>query len=157
MLPAAAIALALSIANHHWPDSPCRDKQIVTWVQQKELDADHPDHEAGWISGDADITGRTCNVRFSTDTLDPWSMTYADFCSLAMHEYGHLAGRAHSHDKLDVMAPVVPTMRKCALAFKPPVCHERNWKCRVRRIKGDPMSYEFVASNGLRRMIRDPL
>jgi hypothetical protein len=38
-------------------------------------------------------------------------------CEVYAHEYGHLAGAAHSADPADLMAPVVPAFKPCRAAL----------------------------------------
>jgi hypothetical protein len=87
-----------SVASAHWPDSPCHGRELVHLVPQATIDAvlseDAPDTHAGYAH-----RGGDCDV-FIADWVQKQPRIY---CSLLVHEFGHLAGHEHSADPTDVM------------------------------------------------------
>jgi hypothetical protein len=55
-----------------------------------------------------------CVIVLNRDVFGPATHApYAFFCSVILHEYGHLAGRRHSADPASIMYPIVPVDRRC--------------------------------------------
>lgn len=106
--------LAYAIASANWPASLCQGFEQTSLVSHAKLRA-----EAGWgppEPGEPLLTALAfddgCRVLLNSDA--PW--TPVRLCMLAMHEFGHLAGRRHSSNPDDVMAPIVR---------RAPACEER--------------------------------
>lgn len=55
-----------------------------------------------------------CTIVLNRDVFGPGThASYAFFCSVLLHEYGHLAGRRHSRNPASIMFPIVPIDRRC--------------------------------------------
>jgi hypothetical protein len=87
-----------SVASAHWPDSACHGRELVHLVPQATIDGFLPQDptrtHTGYTPG-----GTTCDV-FIADWVHKQPV---DYCSLLVHEFGHLAGFEHSLDPTDVM------------------------------------------------------
>jgi hypothetical protein len=92
--------LAMEVARAHWGTNPCGGQIALSWSPAAaDINAtsswtnpysayDHPQ-----LNGD-------CRVAFNPHAEFDW----AKFCTVMVHEYGHLAGRPHAGDPHDVMA-----------------------------------------------------
>ena len=94
-----AFQTAQQIAIEHWGMNPCNgdvdlswgklpgeENAVSTWVNQYQ-DYGDPAHNT------------LCEVTFNTKQDWDWPK----FCTVFVHEFGHLAGNAHSEDPDDVM------------------------------------------------------
>lgn len=93
---------AQEIARAHWGVDPCGGQVSVTWgVDEASINArsfwanpysayDHPELNI------------QCRIVFNAEMTYSWPK----FCTVLVHEYGHLAGRPHGPDGPDVMSPV---------------------------------------------------
>src|SRR4051812_45152555 len=91
---------AQAIARAHWGLDPCGGQVALSWSALAPMinatstwtnprsSYDNPD-----LNGD-------CRIEFNTGMDFDWEK----FCTVVVHEYGHLAGRPHSPDPHDVMA-----------------------------------------------------
>lgn len=126
----AMLARATAVASAHWPSSPCRGRESVDWTPQARLDADHPGDGIA-----ADAAPKDCRVRLSEAARD-WSGPRV--CALLEHEFGHLAGMAHSSDPTDVMHDgTIPWTHDCTRAFAPRKARSPRWECRL--VRGEDM------------------
>ena len=108
----AVLPRAIAVASAHWPGSNCRGRELVTWTSQSALDSEYPGEGLGAVAVPA-----TCSVRLTEDART-WSGRRV--CALLAHEFGHLAGRAHTEDPADVMySGPVPVTGMCTRAFPP--------------------------------------
>jgi hypothetical protein len=94
-------ATARQIAVAHWGVDPCGGNVAITWTAQaRDLNA-----VAHWSSPVPD-TGPAghldCSIAFNSAA----SFSWPKFCTVVVHEYGHLVGHGHSADPTDVMAAV---------------------------------------------------
>jgi hypothetical protein len=98
----AGMVAAQQIARAHWGVDPCGGQVAITWTQ---LDADI-NAVSSWSnprsSYDDPQLNSDCSIQFNTVAPFDWSM----FCTVVVHEYGHLSGKPHSTDPNDVMAPI---------------------------------------------------
>jgi hypothetical protein len=130
--------LATDTAAAQWPESPCRGRERVLWVPQAVLDADHA---VRGFAGDALVAA--CAVRV-TDAARRWPG--ARLCALLQHEFGHLAGHAHTDDPGDIMfSGTLPWTRACTEAFPPPRARSARWKCRVVPAAGRTFAWDCRA------------
>jgi Matrixin len=96
----AGMQAAIGVARAHWGGDPCGGQIALSWAPaDAEINAtsawtnpesayDHPQ-----LNGD-------CKVTFNPNAEFDWDK----FCTVMVHEYGHLAGRPHAGDPTDVMA-----------------------------------------------------
>jgi Matrixin len=94
-----AFAAARQIADQHWSMDPCGGDVDVSWGR---LPADE-NAESTWTNqvqdyGDAK-DNTLCSVTFNVRQAWDWGK----LCTVFVHEFGHLAGNAHSSDPDDVM------------------------------------------------------
>jgi hypothetical protein len=86
----------LPIARAAWPDSPCAGRENVHLAGDAVLHA-----EAPVIAG-----GEALNGMAQPETCEVWLSSTMDartFCTVLVHEVGHLAGRGHTTVPGDVM------------------------------------------------------
>ena len=94
-----AMRQARQIAVQHWGMNPCNGEVAITW---SKLAADenatstwvNPFHDYGDPKGNS-----LCSVAFNISQDWDWPK----FCTVFVHEFGHLAGNPHSDDPNDVM------------------------------------------------------
>jgi hypothetical protein len=87
----------LPIARAAWPGSPCAGREAVHLAGDAALRAQAPA-----IAG----PGESLNGMAEPDTCEVWlssTMTARTFCTVLVHEFGHLAGRGHTTTPGDVM------------------------------------------------------
>ncbi len=86
-----ALGASLPVARAAWADSPCRDRETVTWV-----DGDYLDDE-GYAVG---LAWRdACHIQLARGL----QRDTAALCTVLTHELGHLAGEEHRDDPDSVM------------------------------------------------------
>jgi Matrixin len=94
---AARLAQFLPIARAAWPGSPCAGREAVHLSGDAALRA-----EAPAIAG----PGEALNGMAAPETCEVWlasSMSPRTFCSVLVHEFGHLGGLQHTTTPGDVM------------------------------------------------------
>jgi Matrixin len=102
-----AFERAEAIARAAWGALPCDGDLRVRWAPL-ERDTNAVSTWTEWEDG-----GRSFDCRVTFNERDEWSFTR--FCSILVHEYGHLHGRRHSDDPDSVMyARYVSPYRPCA-------------------------------------------
>lgn len=100
-----AMLLAQDIARRHWGVTPCGGQVSVEWG------SDEPSVNARsyWANPrsayDAPELNVQCRVVFNTTM----SYTWVKFCTVLVHEFGHLVGKPHGPDGPDVMSPIYRT------------------------------------------------
>jgi hypothetical protein len=94
---AARLARFLPIARAAWPGSPCAGRENVHLAGDAVLRAEAPAiaGPGGALNGIA--TPETCEVWLAA------GMDARTFCTVLVHELGHLAGREHTTTPDDVM------------------------------------------------------
>jgi hypothetical protein len=97
-----AMQRAQAIATAHWGQSACGGSVTVRWAGL----APTINSVASWSSplpATGDPTSSTdCDIVFNANG----AFTWAKFCTVLAHEYGHLLGHGHSADGADLMSPV---------------------------------------------------
>jgi hypothetical protein len=94
--------LAREIAVAYWGVDPCGGQVTIVWTDQD------PDLNATAVWGNAvgdytdALSNDQCQIRFNPEV----AFTWPKFCTVMVHEYGHLAGHDHSDDPRDVMYPL---------------------------------------------------
>jgi hypothetical protein len=97
-----SMQLAKDLARTHWGVDACNGQVALSWTPLAPLvnataswtnpktAYDHPELNGG------------CRIAFNT-TMD---FDWAKFCTVVVHEFGHLAGHAHVDSGSDVMSPI---------------------------------------------------
>jgi hypothetical protein len=103
---------AIAVADRYWNASPCNGDVALTWwaYSPKTEEA-----RAFWTNPlafyGAPELNTACAIVFNSQAWLPWPR----FCTVVVHEYGHLTGHPHSDDPRDVMAPTTRlTLPACA-------------------------------------------
>ena len=94
---AARLQQFLPIARAAWPGSPCASREQVHLGADAALRAQAPA-----LAG----PGESLNGMAEPDTCEVWlssTMSARTFCTVLVHEFGHLAGRGHTTTPGDVM------------------------------------------------------
>jgi hypothetical protein len=96
-----AFQAARKVAVEHWAMDPCHGDVVISWGK---LPSDE-NAESTWTNqfrdyGDPEHN-TLCEVTFNADQDWDWPK----LCTVFVHEFGHLAGNAHSADPDDVMFP----------------------------------------------------
>jgi hypothetical protein len=100
--PGSAAAVgAADVATAYWGSAPCGGNVAITWAALAET----INATSTWTNpvGAYDAPDRNDNCAITFNVALAWDWTR--FCSILVHEYGHLGGRAHSSDPGDVMYP----------------------------------------------------
>jgi hypothetical protein len=97
----AAEQLAIQVAKTTWNADPCGGQVTVEWGTL----GDDINAQSSWSNPQSaydnpELNG-SCKVTFNPGADFDWPK----FCTVMVHEYGHLAGKPHSPDDRDVMAP----------------------------------------------------
>lgn len=94
-----AVQAAETIARDYWQDTPCAGQVSLVWMRLTEA----TNATATWTNPvgqyDAPDQNGSCQIAFNSAL--PWDWTR--FCSILVHEYGHLNGHAHAEATSDVM------------------------------------------------------
>lgn len=122
----ADVQKAITVADAHWPTSPCFEHHDIHWdtfaEAQAEIDALWPNYMQVGMIGFGSYQG--CKVWIVWDKLRLGVDAYGSIgmlCTLLEHEFGHNAGLLHSTDPNDVMYPeLTRTSDDCRVAFPPP-------------------------------------
>ena len=90
---------AQAIAERKWGEVPCSGDVEIWW---DALDDTDTLAVSFWRGGWREIAERwRCRAIFNTQVAFTWPM----FCSIVVHEYGHLLGYEHSANPRSVMYP----------------------------------------------------
>lgn len=123
LLLALTLTLTITVAPYaalavsaNWPGR-AKAAAVATWgdlcggtVTFRAAPIEHSAHArwTGWRWEPA----RNCVVTFNSSELA--RMTYGEFCSLTIHEYGHFAWRVHSPNPRSIMhTPIRITHKRC--------------------------------------------
>ena len=102
----AATQAAQAIARAHWGTDPCAGEVAIRWVR---MDDPTINAMSTWRSfGDAyanPAANQDCRVDFNTRAEFDWPK----FCTVLVHEYGHLAGRPHDDRAGHLMSAIYTT------------------------------------------------
>jgi Matrixin len=111
-----AMTVARQIANGYWGYDPCGGQVAISWAS---LDPSINATSTWWNPTDAYADpqqNNNCQVQFNTNQAFDWQM----FCTVFVHEFGHLTGHPHVNDQNNVMYPIyVQPIQQCAQAPDP--------------------------------------
>jgi len=106
---------AIQLAKAHWGTNPCGGTVNIVW---DNLDADI-NAQSTWSNPrsayDNPDLNNDCQVEFNSIASFDWPK----FCTVTIHEFGHLSGKPHSPDSNDIMAPYYNTPAPECLANTP--------------------------------------
>jgi hypothetical protein len=95
-----AMVAAMQIGTQRWGFPPCGGDIDVTWQPMPE----GTNATSTWANPvaayGAGAQNTACSIAFSTNAAYDWRK----FCTVVVHELGHLAGHAHSARSDDIMA-----------------------------------------------------
>ena len=97
-----AMQVAQQIAAANWGTQACGGRVTVEWGAD-EANINARSYWANPFSSyDAPEHNTQCRIVFNASM----SFTWPKFCTVLVHEYGHLTGRPHTTDGPDVMSPI---------------------------------------------------
>lgn len=99
--PANATEAAQQIASAYWGTDACGGAIEITWASLTGDINARSDWENPVAAYDDPAENADCTITFNTAQRWTWPM----FCTVMVHEYGHLTGHPHSGDPTDVMYP----------------------------------------------------
>jgi hypothetical protein len=91
--------IAWNIGAAHWNYTPCAGNVAIGWDHL----GDATNARSTWLTWNIlnPNTYTVCSIVFSLDVQ--W--TWGKYCTVMIHEMGHLSGQVHSDDPNDVMYP----------------------------------------------------
>jgi hypothetical protein len=97
-----AMQVAQSIAQANWGVSACGGQVDIQWG------TDDPNINARsyWANPISSYDNPDLNVQCRIVLNSTMTFTWPKFCTVLVHEYGHLTGHQHSADGPDVMSPI---------------------------------------------------
>lgn len=97
----APVQSATDLAKGYWNVAPCGGNVSIVWMPL----ADTTNATSTWTNPvgqySAPEQNGSCQVAFNSALTWDWTR----FCSILVHEYGHLSGKPHASDEADVMYP----------------------------------------------------
>jgi hypothetical protein len=97
----APVVAAQEISKSYWQATPCAGQVSITWMALGE----GTNATSTWANPvgqyDAPQLNSDCQIAFNSALAWDWTR----FCSVLVHEYGHLNGKPHSSDSADLMYP----------------------------------------------------
>jgi hypothetical protein len=97
-----AMQAAQAIAVGHWGVDPCAGAVEIAWVPLDE----HVNGISSWSvtrgAYEAPEDNRDCRIELNTEMAFDWPK----FCTVLVHEYGHLAGHPHDEHPGHLMSAV---------------------------------------------------
>jgi hypothetical protein len=94
-------AAAAEIAKTYWQATPCAGQVAVSWTPLDPATNATSTWSNPVSAYDAPEQNSACSIAFNSALEWDWTR----YCSILVHEYGHLTGHAHAADERDVMYP----------------------------------------------------
>ncbi|HEU4658605.1 MAG TPA: hypothetical protein VFR97_13840 [Capillimicrobium sp.] len=94
--------VAQDIARQTWGVDPCAGQVEIVWGTDEPLVNARSYWANPYSAYDHAELNTQCRIVFNRDLDFSWQK----LCTVVVHEYGHLAGRAHTADGPDVMSPI---------------------------------------------------
>lgn len=137
---APAFEAAAQIARDHWQATPCGGTVDIAWTGMSEVTNATSSWSNPVSAYDASEQNTRCQIAFNETLAWDWTR----FCSILVHEYGHLTGHAHADDGADVMyAYYTRPVAACEAAApappadaKPMVAGATSWPHGAQRVAG---------------------
>lgn len=96
------LTLALSLGEQHWGTTPCSGQFAVAWTAQSpQVNA-----VSRWSNPFDAYLQPTLNADCSIELNPSATWDWPKFCTVMVHEIGHLDGQPHVDDPNNVMSPV---------------------------------------------------
>jgi hypothetical protein len=100
---ASTVRTAQDIARVHWGTDPCSGDVQIRWSHMADQTINALSSWRSFGSAYANpAANRDCRIDFNTTAAFDWPK----FCTVLVHEYGHLAGRPHADRAGHLMSPV---------------------------------------------------
>ncbi|MCW2990390.1 MAG: hypothetical protein JWM73_984 [Solirubrobacterales bacterium] len=97
----APVQAAQAIALEYWHTAPCGGDVSLVWMGLTASTNATSTWQNPVGQYDAPEQNTACQIAFNNDLAWDWTR----FCSILVHEYGHLNGHAHATEQSDVMYP----------------------------------------------------
>jgi hypothetical protein len=97
-----AMLAAQDLARRTWGADPCGGAIEVVW----DVDAPSINARSSWANPRSAYGAPGLNVQCRIVINRLIGYDWARFCTVLVHEYGHLAGHPHTADGPDVMSPI---------------------------------------------------
>ena len=112
-----AMATAQQIARAHWGVDACAGQVTISWgTDEASINA-----RSYWANPYSAYDHPALNVQCRIVFNAQMSYSWAKFCTVLVHEYGHLVGRPHVADGADVMSPIYRAPLEACLIDEPGV------------------------------------
>jgi hypothetical protein len=96
-----AATAAVELADSYWNTTPCGGTVSIVWTALSTSTNATSTWSNSVSEYDAPERNVDCQIVFNSALVWDWTR----FCSILVHEYGHLDGRPHTDDADDVMYP----------------------------------------------------
>ena len=95
----APVQAAVELSKTYWQSNPCNGQVAIVWMTLTE----QTNATSSWANpaGQYEHPELNTNCQIAFNKALAWDWTR--FCSILVHEYGHLAGHSHADDAADVM------------------------------------------------------
>jgi hypothetical protein len=113
----AQMTAVVALAQRYWATNPCGGVVQLRWVSMPPAS----NGLATWFNPVDPYAqpelNTDCVISLNRDAYLPWDR----FCTVVVHEFGHLSGHPHSADGLDVMSPFLRApIPECVALPEPP-------------------------------------
>jgi hypothetical protein len=97
-----AMQFALGIAQANWGMDACNGQVTIAWgVDEANINA-----RSFWANPVSSYDNPAQNVQCRIVFNSTMAFSWEKFCTVVVHEYGHLTGHPHTVDGPDVMSPI---------------------------------------------------
>jgi hypothetical protein len=97
-----AMQVALGIAQANWGMDACNGQVAIEWgVDEANINA-----RSFWANPVSSYDNPAQNVQCRIVFNSTMTFSWEKFCTVVVHEYGHLTGHPHTVDGPDVMSPI---------------------------------------------------
>jgi hypothetical protein len=97
-----AMQFALEIAQANWGMNACSGQVTIEWgIDEANINA-----RSYWANPLSSYDNPAQNIQCRIVFNSAMTFSWAKFCTVLVHEYGHLTGHPHTVDGPDVMSPI---------------------------------------------------